>query len=251
MSHPPTDHARLQPLRRTDGCRKGAADDVVRCQRLADGDRQPVQAGEGRGEQEGLIAAMAAVPLPGSAELVADRAHGLEPGILVHRRVGVVKQRHAAIGSHDQVQHLQRRGAVHPVETAAHDHQLERPHGRRQVVGAAPHHLHRHAGRLRRLFAGRQHVWLRVHGSDGHAQAGKGNRQHAGAAAQIQHGIARRQPRQRGHALNQPVGISEPVALIIGHGALEAARIMGNSHRTGTFWTLLCSSWAYTSPATF
>ena len=40
---------------------KGAAHDVVHRQGLADGDRQAVDLGEGRGEQKRLIAAMAAV----------------------------------------------------------------------------------------------------------------------------------------------------------------------------------------------
>ncbi len=77
-------------------------------------DRQAIQFGEGGGKQKRLIAAMAAAPRSRTCAASARpnlsaTLQDLEPAIFLHRRMGVVKQRHAAVGRDDPVQHGQGR----------------------------------------------------------------------------------------------------------------------------------------------
>jgi hypothetical protein len=59
------------------------------------------------------------------------------------------------------------------------------------------------------------------------ARAGERNRQQPGSAAQIHHAIARLQPHDRNHPLDQALRVAQPEAGVIGHRGAETARIVG------------------------
>src|SRR5271165_4261463 len=73
------------------------------------------------------------------------------PSVLDSPGMIVLEMDDRAVRLDQPVEDLERGGAIHPVEGAAHGDQPEWPNTRRHVEGAAPTNVERHSRILRRL----------------------------------------------------------------------------------------------------
>lgn len=127
------------------------------------------------------------------------------------------------------VQHRQCRGAIHPVERAAHCGHLERPEGGAEIIRRAENEFGADTGRRRSLAGRIQHFRLRVEAGDiGAGKVGEGDADLARPAAEVEQTVAGAKADSAGHPFDQCVGIGNAETAVIRGGAAEAAGLERN-----------------------
>ncbi len=190
-------------------------------------DTELFQPAKSRIEQEGLVAHPVSAPASATVGAVlialADLLPGRPPGIRRQLGRGIMEQGDGAAGVDHAVEPPQRIRAIHPVERAAHDDQVEGAELGSEIVGAAGDEAD-----VRRLCvlggprAGLgQHVGRRVHGHHLGRERREGAGERAGTAAKVEQAMPGAQGGGPGDPADQRRRIGHPSLLVVRGGGAE------------------------------